>query len=293
MSRGLSDSRPEIGERGDRDTARAVRRDPVEEARPTWPQAGLQLPREPERERVQVRGRDYMLNAGEARTLATVGAFRVVTRDDLPSDSGKSGSRTDLDRLEALGLLQRETIADARGTTQVVALTDQGKALLENHRDPHARGDAQEYYAGIVKPRELPHDAQVYRLFRAEAARIESEGGRVVRVVLDYELKRDYQQYLNRPDRPADATLEEDRRAFAEAHDLPVVRDHLELPDLRIEYETADGRLEHRDIELVTEHYSRGQLSGKAQAGFVMYRSGGGGGGRGGPFDPRHLERLG
>ncbi len=76
-----------------------------------------------------------MLNAGEARTLATVGAFRVVTSDDLPSDSGKSGSRTDLDRLETLGLLQHETIADARGTTQVVALTDQGKALLENHRD--------------------------------------------------------------------------------------------------------------------------------------------------------------
>ena len=143
-----------------------------------------------------------------------------------------------------------------------------------------------------MKPRELPHDAQVYRLFRAEAGRIETEGGRVVRVVLDYELKRDYQQYLNRPDRPADATLEQDRRAFAEAHDLPVVRDHLELPDLRIEYETADGRLEHRDVELVTEHYSRGQLAGKAQAGFVMYRSGGGGGGRGGPFDPRHLERL-
>ncbi len=114
-----------------------------------------------------------------------------------------------------------------------------------------------------------------------------------MRVVLDYELKRDYQQYLNRPDRPADATLEQDRRAFAEAHDLLVVRDHLELPDLRIEDETADGRLEHRDVELVTEHYSRGQLAGKAQAGFVMYRSGGGSSGRGGsPLDPRHLERL-
>jgi hypothetical protein len=292
MSRGLSDSRSEIGERGDRDTARAVRREPVEEARPTWPQAGLELPRETERERVQVRDPDYMLNAGEARTLATVGAFRVVTSDDLAA-GGDSPARADTDRLEALGLLRHETIADTRGTTQVATLTREGKTLLEGYRNPNPRGNAQSYYAGIVKPRELRHDAQVYRLFRAEAARIEAEGGRVLRVVLDYELKRDYQQYLNRPDRPADATLEQDRRAFSEAHDLTVVRDHLELPDLRIEYETADGRLEHRDVELVTEHYSRGQLAGKAQAGFVMYRSGGGSSGRGGsPFDPRHLERL-
>ena len=41
------------------------------------------------------------------------------------------------------------------------------------------------------------------------------------------------------------------------------------LPDLRIEYETPDGRLEHRDLELVTEHYSRGQLAGKTRAGFA------------------------
>jgi hypothetical protein len=46
-----------------------------------------------------------------------------------------------------------------------------------------------------------------------------------------------------------------------------VIDGHLELPDLRIEYEAEDGRLEHRDVELVTEHYSRGQVSGKARAG--------------------------
>jgi hypothetical protein len=293
MARGLGDSRSDIGERGDRGAHRPAGRDPVDEGRPIWPQAGVDFAREAVRERVQVRDRDYMLHAWEARTLATVGAFRVVTSDDLLSAGGDGPGRPDTDRLEALGLLRHETIADARGTTQVVTLTDQGKTLLDDHRDPNARGDAQTYYAGVVKPRELRHDAQVYRLFRAEVGRIEAEeGGRVVRVVLDYELKRDYQQYLNRPDRPADATFEQDRQAFAEAHDLTVVRDHLELPDLRIEYETAAGRLEHRDVELVTEHYSRGQLASKTQAGFVMYRSGGGGSRGGSPVDPRHLERL-
>jgi hypothetical protein len=75
--------------------------------------------------------------------------------------------------------------------------------------------------------------------------------------------------------------------------------DRLELPDLRIEYETPDGRIESRDLELITEHYSRGQLAGKAQAGFSLYRSAGTAKVRAGstrtggtPADPHHLEWL-
>jgi hypothetical protein len=117
--------------------------------------------------------------------------------------------------------------------------------------------------------------------------------------VLDYELKRDYQKLLNRKDRPESADVRDDRQAFAQANDLSIIRGHLELPDLRIEYESEYGRLEHRDVELVTEHYSRGQLAGKTKAGFVRYRSSASGrrgsdSRRGGtPHDPRHLERLG
>jgi hypothetical protein len=150
-----------------------------------------------------------------------------------------------------------------------------------------------------VKPREIAHDSQIYRLYQAEAERIQAEGGRVSRVVLDYELKRDYQTFLNRPDRPEDADRQEDIEAFAAASSLPVIEGHLELPDLRIEFETADGRVEYRDVELVTEHYSRGQLAGKSAAGFAMYRASGAGRARGSsarkggtPFDPHHLEWL-
>jgi hypothetical protein len=117
----------------------------------------------------------------------------------------------------------------------------------------------------------------------------------VTRVFLDYEIKRDYQRFLNRQDRPADADVAHDRLAFAQANGLKVIDGHLELPDLRIEYETEDERLEYRDVELVTEHYSRGQVSGKARAGFTCYRTGGGGSqarAGGSPFDPRHLERM-
>ena len=74
---------------------------------------------------------------------------------------------------------------------------------------------------------------------------------------------------------------------------LPIIDGHLELPDLRLEYESVDGRVEYRDVELVTEHYSRGQLGGKRAAGFAMYRARGGHARTGGtPFDPHHLERL-
>ena len=64
--------------------------------------------------------------------------------------------------------------------------------------------------------------------------------------VLDYELKRDYQTFLNRADRPADATVDDGMAAFATATGLPIVDG--QLPDLRIEYEAADGRLAYLQL---------------------------------------------
>jgi hypothetical protein len=193
-------------------------------------------------------------------------------------------------------LIDVKTVTINRQSVAVAVLTREGKSLLDAHQDRTTARPPQAFHAGLVKPRELAHDAQLFRLFQAEAARIEAEGGRVERVLLDYELKREYQTFLNRPTRTDDG---EDMATFAAAHDLPIVDGHLELPDLRIEYETPDGRVEHRDVELVTEHYSRAQLAGKSQAGFSLYRAtgarGAGGGARTGgtPVDPHHLEWLG
>jgi len=259
----------------------------------------LRLPATDRRDAVEFRDRVYHLRGSETRILATVGAFRVVPSADLVDGrSTPEAFKEDLRRLADQGLVERRTLPINREPTRVVVLTRDGKALLDARREPTA--DRQQlYHAGLVKPRELAHDAQLYRLYQAEAARLEDGGGRIARVVLDYEIKRDYQTFLNRPDRPEDADREEDVAAFAAANQLPVIDDHLELPDLRIEYETADGRLAYRDLELVTEHYSRSQLSGKARAGFGLYRAAGAGRLRGGqartggtPFDPHHLERL-
>ena len=254
----------------------------------------LDTPERDVRQQVQgPRGRDYQLRESEWRTLETVGTFRVVAATDVVGLArDESVTRADLRHLSDVRLIQQKTAIVDHAATRLVVLTRDGKALLEQYRADRQQPEQQRFYAGFVKPRELAHDAQLYRAYKAERARIESDGGRVSRVVLDYELKRDYQTFLNRSDRPAEATLSADREAFAQAHGLPIVDDHLELPDLRLEVELADGSRDVRDIEVVTAHYSRGQLAGKVKAGFALYRAGGGTTRGGTPYDPRGLEWL-
>lgn len=268
------------------------RQSPVERgpSRPLQRDRSLNLER-PSRERD---GR-YSPNASELRTLYTVGSFRIVPVRDLSASRGHAGGAANVRRLIQAGLLERQSLTIAGRSTSVVALTREGKeALVAGLGESR---DGQQFHAGFVKPREAGHDAQLHALYRAELVRIEGAGGRPIRVVLDYELKHDYQAFLNRKDRPESETLEQARETFADSRRIPVVDGHLELPDLRIEYETADGTLDVRDLELLTEHYSRAQIAGKAKAGFVAYRSAGRGGGGntktgGTPYDPHLLEWL-
>ena len=174
----------------------------------------------------------------------------------------------------------------------VVVLTSRGRELLEAHRLGRPDEPRQAFYAGLRKPRELSHDAQVYRAFRRAEERLRGQGGRVRRVVLDYELKRDYQRFLQernrgradsdgRPDRTA-----EEVAAWARQHDLPYFDDHVHFPDARIEYEDAARDPRHEDIEVVTPHYRGAHAAGAARSGFRRYGAGfagrGSGGGRGG-----------
>ena len=279
--------------------------DPRDAERPSEPREPTSLRRSAvstdrvrlDRELVQHRGKTYRLGTQDVQTLVTLGTFRVVRADDLQAmESSREAWAGHFRHLRDAGLMDVKTVTINRESVAVAVLTEKGKSLLEAHQNQLNGRPAQAFHAGLVKPRELAHDAQLFRLFQAEAARIEADGGRIERVVLDYELKREYQTFLNRPSREHD---QENVSTFAAARELPVVDGHLELPDLRIEYETADGRLEHRDVELVTEHYSRAQLAGKTAAGFSMYRAvgarpGGGASRTGGtPIDPHHLEWLG
>jgi hypothetical protein len=266
----------------------------------------LDLPRGPERERVHVRVRTYELRGSEVRTLATVGAFRVVPALDLRGHDGRPADprKGDLPHLRDVGLVRTMPYVVGKTRTTLVTLTEQGRGVLEDARRDHDR-ERQVFYAGIAKPRELAHDAQLYRAYLRAAERLAGRDARIRRVVLDYELKREYQRFLqasNRGRRDSDGRPdreEEEIERWAHAHHLPIVDDHVQFPDVRIEYDERDGRRAVEDVEVTTEHY-RGALAGaKARAGFTSYRAAGarlggsrrtGRGGRG--SDPRVAEEV-
>lgn len=247
------------------------------------------LPLGPARELVRFRDRDYALSARDLETRATIGAFRVVAADDLPgreADAPPARARHARSHLEAEGLVERVRV-DGRGG-HVVTLTRTGRDLLERHRAPSTDGPRQTFHAGVRKPRELTHDREVYRACRQLDTTLAERGACARRVVLDYELKRDYQQFLQarnrgrgdsdgRPDRTA-----EEIAAWARARDLPYEDGHVRFPDARLEVEEADGRWTREDVEVVTRHYRGAHAARAARGGVRAYRASGLGLGRGG-----------
>ena len=122
----------------------------------------------------------------------------------------------------------------------------------------------QAVYYGFLKLREAKHNADLYRLYHKEADRIEVRGGRNLRVILDYELKR-------RINRDIAGFGADARTEIAARHGLEVVGNKIPVPDLRIEYETLDGEIARVNLELVTEHYRGRHVAEKVHAGFSLY----------------------
>jgi hypothetical protein len=264
----------------------------------------LDLPRGRRRELARDRDRVYDVDGSEARMLATVGSFRVVAESDLSElrdDSRKP--RQSVRHLEEAGLIRRSPL-DAND--RAVVLTERGRDLLEANRsiprDERTHEPRQVFYAGLRKPRELTHDVKVYRAYERAEQRIRDRGGRVRRVVLDYEMKRDYQRFLHernrgkkdcdgRPDREADEIVR-----WAQERQLPYDEDgHVHFPDARVEYEDRDGRSRFEDLEIVTPHYRGTHAGGAAKSGFTCYLSFGssvGGRGGGSGWSPKIMEEF-
>lgn len=122
----------------------------------------VDLPRGREREHVWVREHSHMLRGSESRTLASVGAFRVVPADDLRDafDKPLDPRHGDLWHLREAGLVQTHRVD--RDTT-VVTLTKEGRDLLESHRRDQDAPDRQTFTHGVQRPRELKHDAELDR----------------------------------------------------------------------------------------------------------------------------------
>ena len=217
------------------------------------------------------RDRTYALRDSELKTLTDIGTFRVLKLDDLvvhryggnPTEAWR-----DLDNLMRQGLILRRTTHPEK--TAYVTLTKAAHRFLEA-TTPKDSKPRQALYHGFVKPREARHDAAIYRLYQQESARIEEAGGKVQRVILDFELKRSVNHKLAKLQSLPASEQAERRREIAEENSLPIVNGKVALPDLRLEYEGHDQELGKVDLELVTGDYRAQALASKAQTGFAMH----------------------
>jgi hypothetical protein len=248
----------------------------------------LDLPRGEERELVVDRDRVYELNVEDGRTLAAVGTFRVVPEQDLDTEHDT------LRHLRDDGLV--ETV-DLGGGERGLTLTKEGRDLLGSQSLERDGGTQQAFHAGVSRPREIDHDSSLCATYRQEETRLRDEHPHleIRRVILEQDLKREYQEFLQdhnrkrsdsdgRPDRTDDEI-----RDWAREHDLPYFDGQVHFPDYRIEYE-VDGREHHEDVELFTSHYRGAHAASRGKTGFRIYVVGSRGtGGRSRPH-PRIME---
>ena len=219
------------------------------------------------------RNKTYSLRDSEIHTLSEVGKFRVVAARDLAEfayNGDRSRVENDVESLARQGLTKVTSIADTEhNPTQVVTLTKEGHKLLS--RGNVVRSD-QATYHGLKKPKEAIHDAELYRLYHKVADEIEGRGGSVLRVKLDYEMKKELYSALAYVPQDRSRDSETLRKEIAEQYHLKVVSGKIPIPDLRIEYVNENEyEIQRRDLELATEHYRPRGLSQKARAGFQIY----------------------
>jgi hypothetical protein len=255
---------PRAGDDSGTDTsARPDRDEDRDPARPLDPPSAVERT-------YYVRDRAYRLRDSEVHSLKEIGTFRVIAAPDLASFAyGGDAKRMEQEtrRLEHESLISEKTLEiSQRKTLRVLTLTKAGHRLLKRTGQ---LPDDQATYHGLLKSREAQHDADLYRLYQKEVARIERLGGRPVRVILDYEIKRN----LNRDLALLGPEKEnaERKAGIAEKHGLAMVNGKIPVPDMRLEYQNAELALERIDLELATREYRPRSLAEKAKAGFAIY----------------------
>jgi hypothetical protein len=234
------------------------------------------------REGIAVEIRGIRLRKEERTRLGEVGRFRVLNLKDVARTiygGNERAMRSDLEYLREHKLVSVDSVAprnDGRWLPQkrieVVTLSREGVRLAQetNNFSPE-----QMLYHGLVKPREVEHDSQIYSAYCKEAARIRESGGSNLRVELDYEMKSKVQKAIHAARKvDPDCGMNEIKREVAGQYELPFVHNKIEIPDARIHYDVDQGACAaFSDIEVVTAAYRPGHIAAKAQAGFHMYAS--------------------
>lgn len=220
----------------------------------------------------RIRDQQSKLSADQLATLAEVGRFRTISVHDLIEhryEGAYNPFSQDIRVLREAGLIERRTAEHAKsGTTyEVIVLTRKGRraAALAAKR----AGSDQQFYSGLVKSGEIRHDIGIYRMYQQERAEIESGGGRITRVAMDFEIKKQLMSELNR--RGEDAGDLARKAEIAARHDIHIVNGRFVIPDLRVEYETREGDAKRVDLELATSDYKPAQIAAKRAAGLKIY----------------------
>lgn len=201
--------------------------------------------------------------------MAEAGKFRAISLDDLEKylyAGDRDRMVRELANLQKHGLVQRQSSRYPK-PIRVVTLTRDGQKFMRQV----FKSSPQEFYSGIKKVRELRHDTALYEMYQAKGQEIEDSGGRIKRVILDYELKRKINRELQRQKDLDPSEQAPTKEELSQKHAVPLVNGAFVVPDVRVEYEDTEGNESRVDLEYLTETYRQGDISAKAQAGFALY----------------------
>jgi DNA-binding MarR family transcriptional regulator len=229
-------------------------------------------PRSP-KSRNPIPERSYEVSQSQAKTMADVGTFRTIALGDLTHvryGGNEKQALAEVNNLLRQKLLRRSISQPDRAV--YLTLTPEGHRFLLARKGLGAH-ENQVFYHGFVKTRETEHDAAIYQLYQKEAENIIASGGKVTRVILDFELKKSLNRKLARLSSLPEDEKEERKSEVAKEDGLIVVKGKIQIPDLRLEYEDRDHNPTKVDLELATGHYRHGSLAAKSSAGFKIYAS--------------------
>jgi len=213
----------------------------------------------------------YHLRQSELYTMAEAGKFRAISLDDLEKylySGDRDRVSRELANLQKHGLVEKKSSGYPK-PIRVVTLTRDGQKFMRQV----FKSSPQEFYSGIKKVRELRHDTVLYEMYQAKGREIGQSGGRIKRVILDYEIKKNINRELQRQKHLDSSEQARIKDELSQKHAVPLVNSAFVVPDIRIEYEDRDGNESRVDLEYLTETYRQGDISAKAQAGFALYAS--------------------
>ena len=209
--------------------------------------------------------------------IADVGMYRAVSYTDLSEqhyDNHPYVTRRAVNRMVRDGLLEEHEATGPQGNTFTV-LTATARGRDAAHRAALDAGHVpeQQTWTGLVKPAELSHDTAVYRAALDERARLEADGGRVVRVHLDAELKSLVATATEKARAEGgDRAAETAKAAAAQELGLPMQDGHVMYPDAQLDIEDSQGMGGRVNVGDRIRPLPRGGDCGESRRGFFDAR---------------------